>query len=115
MSSRVRADRVGQLVQEVVARALACGMADPRIGFVTITDVEVSPDLRHATVFYSVIGDDVAHATTKEGLEAARGFLQHAVASALKLRHTPRLRFAFDASVERGDRIERLLKEAKGR
>lgn len=111
MSTHTRPERVGQQIQEVIAAALSRGLRDPRIGFVTVTGVEVAPDLKNATVFYGVLGDAKAHADTEQGLAAAAGFLQREVASTLKLRHTPRLRFVFDDSVERGDRIERLLKE----
>ncbi len=113
MASHARAERVGQQIQEVIAATLARGMNDPRIGFVTITGVKVPPDLKTAVVFFSLIGDEKKRDETEKGLAAAAGYFQHEVAAALKLRYTPRIRFAYDESVARGDRIERLLKEAK--
>jgi ribosome-binding factor A len=114
MASHVRTERVGQQIQEVVAATLARGMNDPRIGFITITGVKVPPDLKTATVFYSFFGEEKKRAEIEKGLAAATGYFQHEVAVALKLRHTPKLRFEYDESVARGDRIERLLKQAKG-
>jgi ribosome-binding factor A len=113
MASHARAERVGQQIQEVIAAILTRGLNDPRIGFVTITGVKVPPDLKTATVFYSFLGDEKKRKETEKGLAAATGYLQHEVAVTLKLRSTPRLRFVFDESVERGDRIERLLKQVK--
>jgi ribosome-binding factor A len=113
MASHERAERVGQQIREVVAATLNRGMNDPRIGFVTITGVKVPPDLKTATVFYSFLGDDKKREETEKGLAAAAGYFQHEIAVALKLRHTPHVRFVFDPSVERGDRIERLLKQVR--
>ncbi len=113
MATHARAERVGHMIQQVIAGALARGMRDPRIGFVTVTGVKVAPDLKDATVYYSQLGGEARRQDTQEGLEAAAGWFQHEVAAALKLRHTPRLRFEFDESVEKGDRIERLLKQIK--
>lgn len=106
-----RADRIAEAVQEKVADLLRLRIKDPRIGFVTITGVEVSADLRHARVFYSVVGDEAARASTQRGLDSATGFIQGEVGRRLRLRFTPTIEFRFDPSIERGDRIERLLKE----
>ena len=77
------------------------------MGFVTVTGVKTSPDLRHARVFVSVLGDDEARAASLEGLRSAHGFLQARVAQALRLKHTPTLSFDYDDSVDRGMRISR--------
>jgi ribosome-binding factor A len=100
------------LIQEEVARILNRGLKDPRIApFVTVTGVKVDPDLRQAIIYYSLVGDEAAHKSTKEGLEAARGHLRHELSMVLKMRHTPELMFRYDPSVENGDRIERLIRE----
>jgi ribosome-binding factor A len=105
-----RPDRIGQSIQRELARLLAEGLKDPRIGFVTVTGVEVSPDLREANVFYSCYGTEAEQKATRQGLQSARTFLQHATAQALQLRNTPHLHFRFDGSVAEGDKIERLIK-----
>jgi ribosome-binding factor A len=108
-SGRMR--RVDEAVREVLSEAIATEMKDPRIGFVTVTAVETSPDLRHATVFVSVLGDEDARAGSLRGLESAHGFLQRRVAGELRLKHTPTLAFAYDPSIEQGMRIAQLLEE----
>jgi ribosome-binding factor A len=107
MADRMR--RVNEAVREVVSARLAEGLRDPRIGFVTVTSVETSPDLRHARVYVSVLGDDEQRAATMSGLESAHGVLQLAVARELRMKHTPTLEFLFDESIERGMRITELL------
>ena len=106
-----RPSRIGQQIQEEIARLLQRGLKDPRIGFVTITGAEVDRELRHATIYYSLIGEQAEKDATQEGLQSAAGFLRRELAKALKLRHTPELSFKFDASVEHGDKIERLIRE----
>jgi ribosome-binding factor A len=111
-SDRMR--RVDEAVRAVLSEAIATDMKDPRIGFVTVTAVETSPDLRHATVFVSVLGDEDARAGSLRGLENARGFLQRRVASELRLKHTPTLEFAYDPSIDQGLRITQILDEETG-
>ncbi|MBX5482021.1 MAG: 30S ribosome-binding factor RbfA [Myxococcaceae bacterium] len=114
MSSNQRTGRVAQEIQRAVADLLARGqLHDPRIGYITLTGVKVSPDLRSARVFYSMIGTEEQKRETREGLEAAKGFVRRAVTAAVKLRVSPEISFCFDESLERGDRIERLLQEVK--
>jgi ribosome-binding factor A len=79
------------------------------VGFVTVTGVETSPDLRHATVYVSVLGDDAQREDSLAGLRSAHGYLQGRVASELRLKNTPALTFAYDESVDRGMRISELL------
>jgi ribosome-binding factor A len=107
MADRMR--RVNEAVREVVSVRLAAGLRDPRIGFVTVTSVDTSPDLRHARVYVSVLGDDEQRAATMAGLESAHGVLQLAVSRELRLKHTPTLEFLFDESIQRGMRISELL------
>lgn len=111
--SRDRATRVAHHIQEELGRILSRGLKDPRVGFVTITGVELSPDLRHARVYYSVMGTEEEKRQTAEGLDAAKGFLKREVARALSLRYVPELRFLYDDSAERGARIEKLLREVR--
>jgi ribosome-binding factor A len=101
--------RVNEAVREVVSARLAEGLRDPRIGFVTVTSVDTSSDLRHAQVYVSVLGSDKERAETLAGLESAHGLLQQAVATELRMKHTPTLQFVFDESIDRGMRISELL------
>ncbi len=107
MTERMR--RVNEAVREVVSARIAEGLRDPRIGFVTVTAVDTSPDLRHARVYVSVLGDEDARATTLAGLESAHGVLQQEVGTQLRMKRTPTLEFVFDESVDRGMRITELL------
>jgi ribosome-binding factor A len=109
MSDRMR--RVNEAMREVLSDALTQELKDPRVGFVTVTAVETSPDLRHATVFVSVLGDETVRRDTIDGLQSAHGYLQRKVASQLRLKHTPTLQFEEDDTARRADRIERLLEE----
>jgi ribosome-binding factor A len=107
-SGRMR--RVNAAVREVLAEAIG-DLRDPRIGFVTVTGVETSTDLRQAQVFVSVLGSDRKRERTLEGLEAAHGVLQARIAQELRLKRTPQLTFAYDDSVERGVRMSQLIDE----
>src|SRR3712207_3439068 len=102
--------RVNEAVKEVLAAALP-ELKDPRIGFVTITGVETSPDLRHAKVFVSVLGSEKKRERSLEGLEAAHGILQARLARELRMKRTPQLTFEYDPTVERGVRMTKLIDE----
>jgi ribosome-binding factor A len=102
--------RVNESVREVVSEALP-ELKDPRIGFVTVTGVETSPDLRHARVFVSVLGSERKRAETLAGLDAAHGVLQSRIGRELRLKRTPQLTFEYDASVEQGVRMSKLIDE----
>lgn len=110
MSTRNRPERVGQVVQQLLAELFARGMRDPRIGFVTITGVKMSPDLREARVYWTVHGAEQRQHTAK-GLENARGFLRREIGLHLKLRVTPELSFTYDEAIDRGERIEQLIRQ----
>jgi ribosome-binding factor A len=106
--------RVDEAMRQVLGDALAQELKDPRIGFVTVTDVKTSPDLRHARVYVSVLGTDAEQAATLDGLRSAHGFLQGRVASELRLKRTPELQFELDHTAENAARLERLIEEAGG-
>jgi ribosome-binding factor A len=107
-----RRERVGDLIRDVLSEVVLRESKDPRLQrFFTITEVEISPDLKHARVYVSVMGSREDKMELLRGLEAAQGFLRHELASRTKLRYTPELDFRLDESIERGDRILRLLKE----
>jgi ribosome-binding factor A len=93
----------------VLSDAIAKDLKDPRVGFVTVTGVKTSPDLRHARVYVSVLGDEPTRTASLDGLRSAHGYLQGVIASQLTLKHTPALTFAYDDSVDRGMRITELL------
>ena len=107
-----RSDRVAEAIREEVATFLSEGAKDPRIiGFVTVTGVELTRDLRHARVFVSVMGSDAERASTMEGLESVAGHLRARVGRALRLRSAPEIAFRLDESIARAARIETLLAE----
>jgi ribosome-binding factor A len=105
-----RMRRVDEAVRAVLSDAISKDLQDPRVGFVTVTAVKTSPDLRHARVYVSVLGDE-RRADSLSGLRSARGFLQSRVAAELTLKHTPAITFEYDESVDRGMRISQLLDE----
>src|ERR1700744_2098129 len=103
--------RVDEAMRAVLSDAIATDLKDPRIGFVTVTGVKTSPDLRHARVYVSVLGDDPTREGTLDGLRSAHGYLQRRLADELTLKHTPSLTFAYDESVDHGMRISSLVNE----
>ncbi len=114
MTTHSRPARVAEAFRHELSAVLARGLKDPRVtGFVTITGAKMSPDLKEIAVYLSIHAPELERERTLEGLRAAATYLQREVARNLRLRHTPHLRFVYDESVERGDRIERLLKEAR--
>ena len=109
MGSARRA-RVGNLLQSAIAELLLRDVKDPRIGMVTVTGVDVSPDLKQARVFVAMFGDAPARARALAGLDSARSFLQSQAGRRLGLRFTPALRFEIDDSLDRAERVDRLLR-----
>jgi ribosome-binding factor A len=101
--------RVNEALREVLSARLAEGLKDPRIGFVTVTAVETSPDLRHARVFVSVLGNTQERDDSLAGLQRAHGVLQAEIARVTRMKRTPELKFVYDETVERGMRINELL------
>ncbi len=108
-----RTDRVGHLMQMELSQLILLKIKDPRLGFVTVTHVDVSPDLKSACVFYSVLGTEEAKRNTQMVLEKSAGFLQREIGGVLKMRNTPRLIFRLDASLEKGLEIDKILKDLK--
>jgi len=105
--------KVNEALREVLSAEIA-SLKDPRIGFVTVTGVEVSTDLRHAKVYVSVMGRAKDRERTLAGLRAAHGYLQDRIAADVRIKRTPQLTFHYDESIDRGQRIETLLKRYEG-
>lgn len=106
--SAERMRRVDEAMREVLSAAVS-ELKDPRVGFVTVTEVKTTPDLRHARVFVSVLGDATARSATLDGLASAHGVLQGSVARELRMKRTPTLEFVYDDTAERADRLGRLM------
>jgi ribosome-binding factor A len=104
-----RTEQVAAAIKEEVSKLIQRELRDPRLGFVTVTRVDPSPDLKYAKIFFSVMGDDVVKAETLKVLRHASGFLRHELSHILTLRYTPQLTFEFDVAMEHGDKIQRLL------
>ena len=112
MAGSQRLRRVADQIQKELSGLLRTELKDPRVGMITLTGVEVSPDLAHAKVFFTTLGDADALARTEAGLARAAGFLRSELGHRLKLRITPEVRFVHDASVERGARLSKLIDDA---
>jgi ribosome-binding factor A len=108
MSTR-RRKQVADLIRDEVSEILATEMKDPRLGMVSITRVEMSPDLRYATLFASVYGDDAEQQDTLQALSGASGFIRRILAPRLRIRHIPSIRFRLDHSMEHAEQITRTL------
>ena len=109
-----RMRRVDEAMREVLSTAITSELKDPRVGFVTVTAVETSPDLRHARVYVSVLGTDPVRRRSLDGLRSSHGYLQRRVASELRLKHTPTLDFHYDDTVDRAERINELVDREAG-
>jgi ribosome-binding factor A len=107
-----RMRRVNEAVRAVLSARLAEGLKDPRIGFVTVTGVETTPDLRSARVYVSILGDERVRADALAGLDSSSGYLQAQIASELRMKRTPTLTFVYDDSLDRSMRISALIDEA---
>jgi ribosome-binding factor A len=108
-SDRMR--RVDEAVRQVLTDAVAQDLQDPRIGFVTMTSVKTTSDLRHARVYVSVLGDESQRAATLAGLQSAHGALQRRLAQELRLKRTPTLEFIYDDTTDRAMRLEKLIEQ----
>lgn len=106
-----RSDKVAETIHTTISTILSRGLNDPRIGFVTITGVEVTDDLHLARIFFTVIGDEAAKKNTEAGLNSAARFIRHELGKVLKMRYTPDVLFKYDHSQEYGERIDALLRE----
>ena len=103
--------RLNEVLRKVIGDSISTDLDDPRIGFVTVTSVDTSPDLRSARVYVSLLGEEADREPALEGLRAAHGVLQAAIASQVRMKRTPTLTFHYDESLERGMRLSRLLDE----
>ncbi len=110
-----RMRRVDEAIRQVIGEAVAGELKDPRVGFVTVTDVKTSADLSHAHVYVSVLGDEQGREQTLAGLRSAHGYLQGRIAAELHLKRTPTLDFVYDDTTDRAMRLERLLGETPAR
>ncbi|MCK4273131.1 30S ribosome-binding factor RbfA [bacterium] len=108
-----RSERVGDLLKREIGDIIGKELKDPRVGFATIISVDVSADLRHARVFFSVFGDRRVQEETQSGLDSARFFIQGEIGRRLRLKYTPELSFQFDRSIEYGFHISKLLKRVQ--
>jgi ribosome-binding factor A len=102
---------MSDLIRDEISRLLLRDIHDPRIGFVTLTGATVSPDLRNLRVFVSILGDETARAASLEALQGAAGYIQKALFRNLRLRYSPEVVFQIDDSLERGERIEQMLRQ----
>lgn len=110
-----RLKRVSNLIKEIISEVILNEMKDPRIGFVTVTDVEVAPDLRAAKVYISVLGDEDQRAVTLKGLNNAAGFIHQRVKEQLTIKRIPSLNFVADGSIERGVRLCGLIDSVRAK
>lgn len=101
--------RINELMREVIGAAILAELEDPRIGFVTVTAVDTSPDLRSARVHVSVLGDQAERNDALQGLRSSHGVLQSVLAREMKIKRTPTLSFQYDESIERADRLSQLF------
>jgi ribosome-binding factor A len=106
-----RPTRVADQIRVEISDLLARQVHDPGIGFITVTHVKVTPDLQQARVYYTTLGDEKARRETERALQRASAFLRRQLGSRLRLRRVPELQFFFDESIERQDRIERILQD----
>ena len=106
-----RSDKIAEAIHELISGLLVKGVKDPRIGFTTITAVKVTSDLRLATIFFTVIGDEVEKKNAEQGLNSARGFIRKEIAKTLRMRYVPDIVFKYDESVDYGRHIDSLLDE----
>jgi ribosome-binding factor A len=113
MTDVARARRLADRIKTVVAETVERGIKDPRLGFVTFTDARVTPDLREATLYYTVLGDEAAQSDTRAALESAKGVLRAEIGRQCRLRYTPSLTFSADHVPETADHIEALVREAR--
>ncbi|MBW8348912.1 30S ribosome-binding factor RbfA [Bacillus sp. IITD106] len=109
----LRANRVGEQMKKELGEIISRKIKDPRVGFVTVTDVHVTGDLQQATVYISVLGDEEQKENTLKGLDKAKGFIRTEIGQRIRLRKTPEISFEFDESIGYGNRIESLLKQIK--
>jgi ribosome-binding factor A len=108
-----RSERVGEMIRLRISTLIIRGLRDPRIGMTTVTGVKMSPDLKQARVFVSVLGNEEDRRRSLQGLNSAAAHIRHQIGLELRLKNTPELTFVYDSSIEYGARIEELLQQVK--
>ena len=108
-----RPERLSDLIRAEVSQLLIDGIKDPRIGMVNITEVDVSPDIKRAVIYYNIIGDRSGRAETQKGLESAAGFIRTTLARTLTIKRMPELSFAYDTSLDYAEHIEKVIDDLK--
>lgn len=107
--ANLRVHRIAEQMKKEMSDIIEHRLKDPRVGFVTVTGVDVTGDLQEATVYISVLGDEQKKAATLEGLAKAKGFMRSEIGKRIRLRKTPEIQFKFDRSVEYGNHIDQLI------
>ena len=114
MAKNLRIEKLQELIKQEMGKMLLKELKDPRIGFVTVTDVEMTGDLREAKIYVSVMGGEEQVKTSLEGLNSALGFIRREIGHRIRLRFTPEISFALDTSLDYGDHIQKLLLQVEG-
>jgi len=114
MAKNLRIEKLQELIKQEMSKMLLKELKDPRIGFVTVTDVEMTGDLREAKIYVSVMGGEEQVKTSLEGLNSALGFIRREIGHRIRLRFTPEISFALDTSLDYGDHIQKLLLQVEG-
>lgn len=114
MAKQLRIEKLQELIKQEMGKMLLTDLKDPRIGFVTVTDVELTGDLRSAKIFVSIMGGDEQIKNSLEGLQSALGFIRREIGQRIKIRFTPEISFALDTSLDYGDHIQKLLLKVEG-
>lgn len=114
MGNKLRIEKLQELIKQEMSKMLLTDLKDPRIGFVTVTDVEMTGDLREAKIYVSVMGDEEQVKSSLEGLNSALGFIRREIGQRIRLRFTPEISFALDTSLDYSDHIQKLLLKVEG-
>ena len=114
MAKQLRVEKLQELIKQEMSKMLLTDLKDPRIGFVTVTDVEMTGDLREAKIYVSIMGGEEQVKNSLEGLQSALGFIRREIGQRIKIRFTPEISFALDASLDYGDHIQKLLLQVEG-
>ena len=114
MAKQLRIEKLQELIKQEMSKMLLTDLKDPRIGFVTVTDVEMTGDLREAKIYVSIMGGQDEVKNSLEGLNSALGFIRREIGQRIRLRFTPEISFALDTSLDYGDHIQKLLLQVEG-
>ena len=114
MAKQLRIEKLQELIKQEMSKMLLTDLKDPRIGFVTVTDVEMTGDLREAKIYVSIMGGEDKVKSSLEGLQSALGFIRREIGQRIRLRFTPEISFALDTSLDYGDHIQKLLLQVEG-